>query len=452
MAYKILKFSASNIKRLKVIEITPTGAVVQIVGNNGQGKTSVLDAIVYALTGTSNIPNEPIRKGQEKAFVTLDLGEIIVTRKFTANGTTLVVEQANGARFPSPQAILDKLCGALTFDPLAFTRLSPKEQLDTLKSLVTLDVNLDEIDRLNKQDFDKRTEYTREHKALSAQAAGLSYADDTPDTEIDVSQLATELDEAGQRNTAVERGEGHRNSLQVEATQTLKHAASCTLEAKKIREVEIESLKEKIRHLEQTASNYDHEASTHNTRAQELKEQLESVAVLERVNTEAIREKINGAKKINEAVFAKKRKVELLALAEEKKKLADRHSQLITDRTKTKTDAIANAVMPVDGMTFGDGEIKFRGVPFNQASSAEQLMVSTIIATFKNPKLRIIRIQDGSLLDKKHMEILTQLAEKRDMQIWIERIESDDPFAVHIEDGSVVVAEGDLVSAQKESV
>lgn len=64
---KIISLQAENVKRLTAVSITPDGNLVQISGRNGQGKTSVLDAIWWALEGAANIQAEPIRKGADEA-------------------------------------------------------------------------------------------------------------------------------------------------------------------------------------------------------------------------------------------------------------------------------------------------------------------------------------------------------------------------------------------------
>ena len=117
---KIIKLVTQNVKRIKAVEITPEGSLVVIGGNNAQGKTSVLDSIMYALGGASTLPPKPLRQGAKKGKVVLDLGEIKVTRTITSKTNQLVVESADGEKYTSPQAILDKLTGKLTFDPLTF--------------------------------------------------------------------------------------------------------------------------------------------------------------------------------------------------------------------------------------------------------------------------------------------------------------------------------------------
>jgi recombinational DNA repair ATPase RecF len=122
---KLVELRAENVKRLKAVRIKPDGNIVQITGRNAQGKTSVLDSIWYALQGRAKC-DRPIRDGAESAEVEVNLGDLIVKRKWTDKGSYLSVENLEGAVYKSPQAILDKLVGELTFDPLAFTRMTAK--------------------------------------------------------------------------------------------------------------------------------------------------------------------------------------------------------------------------------------------------------------------------------------------------------------------------------------
>src|SRR6185436_2642524 len=130
---KIIKLTSENVKRLTAVEITPKGNVVVIGGRNGAGKSSVLDSIEYALGGDPSA-KMPVRRGEKNAKVVVDLGDIVVKRSFTsAGGTHLIVTNADGEKQTSPQAILDKLVGRLTFDPLEFSRQKPAQQAETLR-------------------------------------------------------------------------------------------------------------------------------------------------------------------------------------------------------------------------------------------------------------------------------------------------------------------------------
>lgn len=186
---KILRLQADSFKRLKAVDITPTGNVVEITGRNAQGKTSVLDAIWAALGGATHIQSKPIRAGANKARIRLDLGELIVTRSITEKGSTLTVENAEGLPYKSPQRMLDDLVGALAFDPLAFTRMKPRDQFDQLRAIAQVDIDLDALDRQNQSDFERRTAINREHKQILAQLEGMPAPSVEPGEDQDVSIL-----------------------------------------------------------------------------------------------------------------------------------------------------------------------------------------------------------------------------------------------------------------------
>jgi len=122
-------FMGQDIKGLVAVDITPNSNVVRITGNNGAGKSSVLDCIWFAVGGSRVHDDMPIRKGQPRGKITLDLGDIIVSRVFNPSGTTLTVESKDGqAVFKKPQDMLDSLLSKVAFDPLSFVRADAKAQ------------------------------------------------------------------------------------------------------------------------------------------------------------------------------------------------------------------------------------------------------------------------------------------------------------------------------------
>ena len=98
------------------------------------------------------------------------------------------------------------------------------------------------------------------------------------------------------------------------------------------------------------------------------------------------------------------------------------------------------AEMPVAGLGFDESGVTFGGVPFGQASSAEQIRVSLAMAMALNPTLRVIRIMDGSLLDADSMAAIRAAAEEHDVQVWIEVVGDGDgdPATIVIDDGEIV--------------
>ena len=114
------------------------------------------------------------------------------------------------------------------------------------------------------------------------------------------------------------------------------------------------------------------------------------------------------------------------------------------ERTKTiseiderKRAELAAAEFPVAGLGFDDDGVLLNDLPFSQASSAEKLRVSVAMGLAMNPRLRVLLIRDGSLLDEESLGIIQEMAEKSDAQIWIERVGEGAECQVIIEDGSI---------------
>lgn len=419
---RILKFEAENIKKLKVVSITPQGNVVEVTGANGQGKSSVLDAIFYALGGTAGVPSQPIHTGAEKGFVRLDLGDITVTRRFTATDSSLIVEAKNGARFPSPQKMLDELLGKLTFDPLAFSRMEPKKQLEAIRGIVKLDVDIDAIDADNKRLFEKRTDLNRQVKTLDAQAAAITVVDGTPDTQVDISALVNELEAAGEANLSIQKEKQKVWDLQKSAQSDRDGAKRLEAHAVEL-EVEVKSCREQAVELEKSAN-----------------EKAEKVAMSEvsmPIDTAELKAKIETARAVNDQIAAKVRRNNLWDQAKCFRIGVGDVENLMSAANQKKLAAISTAKMPIEGLSFGDGQVVYNGLPLEQASSAEKLRVSVAVAMAANPKLKVIRVQDGSLLDDASMKLLADMAAASDYQVWIETVHSTSKTAVVMEDGEV---------------
>lgn len=428
---KILKLSAENVKKLVAVEITPSGETVIIAGKNGAGKTSVLDSIWWALAGTSNIQAQPIRKGETKARIRLDMGELIVERKFTEAGSTLIVENAEGARFPSPQKMLDALLGELSFDPLAFSRMDPRKQFDELRRVSELDVDIDALDLLNKGDYGKRTDINRDAKAKRAQADGIAAPAGEIAQPIDESALVAELQKAGEVNTEIETRKARRVAAQEQANAKKQAGVDARNRAAKLRE---------------EAAEFDKVASMVLAEAAEIEKKIDGAEPLPAaIDVTALRQQIDTARetniKITASIQARDRKAAAISEAKALEAKAAELTAGMEAREKVKADAIAKAKLPVDGLGFGAGIVTYGGIPFDQASSAEQLRVSLAIAMAANPKLRVIRIQDGSLLDDESMLAIAEAAKANDYQIWIERVDTTGKVGIIIEDGMVKTSE-----------
>jgi len=395
---KIVALEAENVKHLKVVNIKPDGSLVVIGGDNAQGKTCVLDSIEYALGGAGAIPSQPIRKGEKKARVVLDLGEIQVTRTFTPGGTKVVVKSKEGATFASPQAMLDKLVGELTFDPLEFSKMDAKKQAAVLKTLVGLDC--DEIDARYKELFDRRTVVNREGKATKATLEGVEKHDGVPSEPISVQELSDQYAEAVSRGTQIE---SVRRGL---------------IEDKK----ELDRLRESMERLQEKI-----------VRDTERFDEL----CKDQPNADRIREQMRTAETTNAKIEENLAYDKTEAKLEELRKESGSLTQQMAALKETKAKMIAEAEFPVDGMAIEDGVVTFEGIPFDQCSTAQRIRVSVAMGLAMNPELRVLLIREGSLLDEQNLAMIAEMADDFDAQVWMERVSKGDECQVIIEDGSV---------------
>ncbi len=402
---RIIEFRAENVKRLSAVYIKPDGHVQIVGGRNAQGKTSVLDAIWFALGGgqAARGTAQPVREGEASARVELNLdGEVLVTRTWDAatGRSALRVESADGAVYRSPQAMLDNLVGRLSFDPLEFTRLSAREQVAALLDLVDLGIDLpamaDERERL----YEARLGIGRDVKRIAGYVGELGEVEDAPDREESAVAVAAEL----------RRVEG------VIASHVRDR------EDREAANARILDLQEQLAHAQERRDALTAKIADHETIA---------------IPPHVLEDRLDRLDALNAAV---RRNVERArarqGLADAEAGYADLTGK-INDLDQTKRDALAAAEFPVDGLGFDDNGVTFHGIPFGQASAAEQIRVSLAMAMALNPELRVIRILDGSLLDADNLAMIGAMAEANDFQVWIERVGDADESAVIIEDGMV---------------
>jgi len=410
---KIINLQAENIKRLKAVDITPSGDLFEVGGKNGQGKTSVLDAIWWGLGGAAGVQATPIRDGEEKAVIRIDLGDLVVTRRFNAQDdgtftTTLKVANSEGASYGSPQEQLNALLGALSFDPLAFSRMDAKSQAQTLVGLTDFDYIASQ--QKSKRAYDERTDINREIKRLKAT---IDRAPETPaglpDEIPSMGGLAEELQNAIAANEQL-------------SDRERKRAAARTRLAGM--DTEIEEMRTRLAGLEQDRDT--------------LKEKVDNLKPLPApLDTAAIKARMNS---LEETVALCRERDALTAARGELAKQQDQAQEctdIIEDERAALKEAIENADLGVSGLALSEDGVTLDGMPFEQASDAQQLQASVAIAMALNPKLRVLRIRDGSLLDDDAMATLAEVAQDRDFQIWIERVGNDIDVGVVIEDGEI---------------
>jgi len=430
---KILGFKAENIKRVNVVEITPAGNLDRD-HRQEQARDKTFGARRHrgrALDTNKSIRGERrLRAGAEGRHYVRRRTVGVLHRqpsKFTRRddesvAITLTVANQDGAKYGSPNELLKGFLGQFTFDPLAFVDMKPREQVLAFRSLVS-GYDFAEAERMNKQDYDERTEVNRKLKDALTLSDEIMIPEATPAERMSLSDLMDELDAAMAHNASID-------SANMEGRQKrdlLARLVGSILE----KEAEVEAILKSVELKRE-------EIASDRKRFSDLEADLAArPAAPDRVDVDAIREKISQSEQVNLDVAQRERKARLQAEAREAKKASDQLTAAIEARKKEAADAIRSADLGIPGLELTEDQILLNGQPFEQASDAEQLRLSVAVAGAMNPKLRVVRVRDGSRLDTEAMAEITRYAEENDLQIWIETVESSRASAIVIKDGVV---------------
>ena len=423
---KIIQLQSQNIKNLKAIEITPDGNAVILTGPNGAGKSAVLDSILMALTGKAI--DKPIRKGEDRAEVVVDLGDFVVKKVWTDKGVRLEVINPEGAKFASPQALLDKIMGKLSFDPLGFAKLSEtaagqREQGEVFLQAVGLDFTTQ--DQKRQELYTLRTDQNREIKRLEAQFGSM------PAPEANLPERISVSDEMEALGLLEKRQEERAEVIQKKA-EMLKEMDLCQEDIAQAKE-EIAEHQKAIKGLQKAITSWEDKAEDISKKRAAT---LESPSYDDEITAQ--KEKITQAGEINAKVQAQEDYKKIAEEFKEAQRKANKSTQAIEKIDQEKAQAISACDFPVKGLAVvADGTVWYKNVPFSQLSSGEQIRISTAIAMALNPKLRIILIREGSLLDAKGLQTLLTLSNKKDYQVWIEKVQDKAGVGIYIEEGEI---------------
>lgn len=408
---RIVGLNIENIGKLKAVSIVPKSSLITIGGRNEAGKSTILRSIMMALGGKSEIWEKAVREGEESGSVNIDLGEINANLFVSKTGNSnLTLKGRDGAKLPSPQSILNKLAGGISFDPLAFTKQKPAEQAAQLSKIVGVD--LAPLNAKRKKLYDDRTLIGRDESQLRGQLSGLNKYPDAPAEEVSAANIITEIEEGqeikqlndGQKSrlTEMERG---RSMLQTRKQQLIK---------------ELESVEAALVASEKS-----------------IADQKEVVSNLVDIDVEPLKKALTTVEQTNVKVRANKEHARVSKLADEKKQLWVDLSSAIDKIDSDKMELMKKAKFPLDGLTFDETGVLFNGIPFAQASGAQKLKISFAIWIALNPTLRVVLIDQGSELDDDNLATIQDMAEKHDCQVWIVRIGTGKEVSVVIEDGEI---------------
>ncbi len=430
---KIIQFKATNFMGLEVVEINPVDNTVMITGPNGAGKSAILEGIVTLFCGKTNWPDMPIKEGENTAVLEAKTEEFACKLTIRKEGkSVLEVKSLDGkTKYSSPQRFFDDIRDRFSFDPLKFNQEDPKKQRQILMGLVGL--NFSDIQEKYIECQQERAKINSNKTLLQQEYDGIEVPAGTPDEEVSISELAKELQEANTFNTGMLESqrelEGLRNTVNAHNGCVAKMAD------------DIQDMKAEIKELEDTIEITTCQQKREVTARDEIRTkalQLQnSLRVLAAIDTDTITAQIEVAETTNRNVHLKANKTKLEAAIEAKATEYVDLGHQMKQLESTKAERLSKAKMPVEGLSVNGDSVLHDGIPLKQVNTAKALEICIAISMALNPKLRVLW-GNANNLDDNSLEIIKKIAEEKDYQLWLEKVDTTGEIGFYIEDGRIV--------------
>lgn len=409
MSIKINKLEIENVKRVKAVKIEPTKDGLTVIGGkNGQGKTSVLDSIAWALGGDKYRPADA--KNADSVLpptlkVVLSNG-LVVERK--GKNSDLKITDPEGKK--SGQTLLDSFISKLALDLPKFMESSGKEKAKTLLQIIGVEEALNKLDAEEQNLYQERLLLGRDVEKKKALAAELAYYPDVPKDLISPSELIKQQQEILAKN-----GENQRKRDRVE--QLLCECAFAYGEVK--------GLEQKLTEAKQKHASLEADLKIAETDAKDLQD--ESTAELEA--------NIKNIDEINVKIRANQDKERADQIAKQGQAEYDDLTLQIEQIRQDKIDLLNGADLPLEGLSVKDGELTYNGFTWGDMSSSEQLRVATAIVRKLNPECGFVLIDKLEQMDIDTMNEFGKWLESEGLQAIATRVSTGDECSIIITDG-----------------
>lgn len=411
MSIKINKLEIENIKRVKAVKIEPTTNGITIVGGkNNQGKTSVLDAIAWGLGGNKYRPSKADREGSViPPYLNITLSNGLVVERKGKNSDLKVIDP-NGEK--AGQQLLNSFVEELAIDLPKFMNQSSKEKANTLLQIIGVGEKLYELEQKEQEIYNHRRSVGQIADQKKKYAEEQVYYPDAPKEPVSASDLINQQQEILERN-----GENQRKR------QNLQQINSKFNQEK----AEIERLKQQLNHLE----------NQHAETAEDLKIAQKDALDLQDESTEELQRNIQEIDEINRKVRANLDKDKAETDANDYRAQYDKLSSQIEDVRKEKSDLLANAHLPLEGLSVEDGDLIYNGQKWDNMSGSDQLKVSTAIVRKLKPDCGFILLDKLEQMDMDTLKEFGDWLIKEDLQAIATRVSSGEECSIIIEDGYV---------------
>ncbi|HEM3662605.1 TPA: AAA family ATPase [Streptococcus suis] len=409
MTVTINRLEIENVKRIKAVKIEPSATGLTIVGgNNNQGKTSVLDAIAWALGGNKYKPSQAQREGSQvppTLKIVMSNG-LIVERK--GKNASLKVIDPNGQK--GGQQLLDSFVEELAINLPKFMDSTPKEKAETLLQIIGVGNQLAELELKEKELYNNRHAIGVIADQKEKFAKEQEFYPEAPKELISIADLIQQ-----QQAILAKNGENARKRQNV-ATIKMQYENA---------ESAVDRLKQELAKAIDERDKYKKDLAIAQKDAMELHDE----------STAEIEANIQQIDDINRKVRANLDKEKAEEDAKEIRQQYNALSVEIEDVRKQKRDLLTNADLPLEGLSVDDGELLYLGQRWDNMSGSQQLQVATAIVRKLKPECGFVLIDKLEQMDQVTLKEFGEWLEREGLQAIATRVSTGDECSIIIEDG-----------------
>ena len=416
MSMKINKLEIENVKRVKAVKMEPSASGLTIIGgDNNQGKTSVLDAIAWALGGNAFRPSEAARHGSTippYLHIVMSNG-LVVERK--GKNSDLKVTDPTGQK--GGQQLLDSFVEKLALDLPRFMEANDADKAKILLNIIGVGDQLKKLEDEEKKIYGDRTVVGRIADQKAKFAKEQPYYPDAPKDIVSAADLIRQQQEILARN-----GENQKKRDRLKEITFEKHRIYDEAQRLEQQILDLQS------HLEERKKAYEAVAAD-----EEIA--LKDAAQLQDESTKELEKNIADVDEINRKVRANldKDKAE-----EDAQTYAHQYADLTTKLEgvrKQKRELLDHADLPLPELTVSDGALLYKGQRWDNISGSDRLIVATSIVRRLNPECGFVLMDKLEQMDLKTLKAFGAWLEEQGLQVIATRVSTGDECSIIIEDG-----------------
>lgn len=421
---KITSLELENVKRVKAVRIEPTeNGLTVIGGKNNNGKTSVLDAIVWTLGGDKNRPSQPKREGSmidPHMKIVLNNGFIV---ERAGKNSALKVTDPSGNK--AGQKLLDTFISQFALNIPKFMEANDKEKANTLLQIIGVGDQLTHLDQEESKLYSRRTEIGRIADQKKKYADELPEWDSVPGEIISASDLIEQQQEILARNG--QRQQWIREYDRI--LEDIRKAEDRIEEYKKMihdQEVQLKDLYAKKTTAQKSPKELEMESTT------ELEANIQQIDVI----NAKIRQNIDKKRAVEEA--------------DDYKGQYDDLTVKINEVRDARMKLLEGAEMPLAGLSIDHGLLIYKGQQWDNMSGSDQLKVAASIVRKLNPQCGFVLMDKLEQMDLDTLKDFGSWLEKENLQVIATRVSTGDECTIYIEDGYSIDKNGQKTAAVKE--